>query len=452
MKSGSGKTLLTCGLLALLKRKYEHVGAFKCGPDYIDPMFHSKVLNIHTTNLDTFFTSSQVTRSLLYEHAKDKEISVVEGVMGFYDGIGAVTTKASTYEVSKITKTPVLMILDMKGMSLSAAAVIKGFLEFKKDNTICGIILNKTSNMLYPRMKAMLEEETKLPVVGYIPEIKEISFTSRHLGLLMPDEMKDFKAQIEKVADVLEQSLELEKIVQLAHTAGELMYQKELDEQIQSFKKTLQQTKKEPIHLAIAKDEAFCFFYEDNLLLLQKMGAVLHFFSPIHDRQLPKHMDGMILYGGYPELYAKELSENHAMKKAILKAFKNALPILAECGGFMYLTQSLEDKQGKAYDMVGAIPTQSIKKDRLMRFGYINLEGKAFDTSFREIKAHEFHYYDTKQNGTAFFAKKAGREDGWSCIHANETQMIGFAHCYYYGNLELPFQFLKCAAAYARRE
>lgn len=451
MKSGSGKTLLTCGLLALWKRKYENVGAFKCGPDFIDPMFHSKVLGIHTTNLDTFFTSWDTTKSLMYEHAKDKDISVLEGVMGFYDGIGAVTTKASTYEVAKATQTPVFLVLDMKGMSLSAAAVIKGFLEFREDHTISGIILNRTSKMLYPRMKEMLEKETNLPVVGYMPEIKDISFTSRHLGLRMPEEITNFKEQIEQVADVLSESLDLERILAVAKSAKELVYSSELEDKIEVYSKTLQTMIHRPIHIAVARDEAFCFLYEDNLRLLQKMGAKITYFSPIHDKQLPENMDGMILYGGYPELYAKQLSENEEMKHKILGMIRKKVPILAECGGFLYLTKTLEAVDGTIYDMVGAIPANSGKKDRLVRFGYITLEGNAFGTTLSEIKAHEFHYYDTNLNGTDFYAKKAGREDGWECIHADRTSFIGFAHCYYYGNLELPFQFLRCAARYEKR-
>ena len=204
--SGSGKTLLTCGLLQVLVNRGIKTVSFKCGPDYIDPMFHTQVIGTKSRNLDTFFTGEEITRYLLAKNSADCEIAVMEGVMGFYDGVAGTTTLASAYDLARVTDTPVILIVNSKGMSVSLAAYIKGFLEYKKDSRIKGVIFNQMSPMLYPRMKKLVEEELGIKVLGYVPRVEDCVIESRHLGLILPEEIPELKAAFEAGRSAGEQS------------------------------------------------------------------------------------------------------------------------------------------------------------------------------------------------------------------------------------------------------
>ena len=343
--SGSGKTLITCGLLQALKNRKLQVTSFKCGPDYIDPMFHSRVIGTKSRNLDSFFADEDTVRYLLEKNARDCEISVIEGVMGYYDGLAGISPKASAYDVAKITKTPAVLIVNAKGMSLSAAAFIKGFVEYQEDSQIRGVILNQVSSMMYPRLKQIIEEELSIKVYGYVPVVKDCVLESRHLGLVMPEEIVDLQQKLMELAEILEKSVDIDGLLELAEHAEELPVQ-ESPVAYHTGRK---------IRIALAKDEAFCFFYQYNLELLEEMGAELVPFSPIHDKKLPEHIDGMLFHGGYPELYAKKLSENKEMLAAVCAAVQTGIPYMAECGGFMYLHQEMEDMEGHSWPMAGVI-------------------------------------------------------------------------------------------------
>ena len=229
--SGSGKTLITCGLLQVLVNRGIKTASFKCGPDYIDPMFHSRVIGTKSRNLDTFFTSGERTRYLLGMNAKDCEIAVMEGVMGYYDGVGGTTTRASAYDLSCVTDTPVILIVNSKGMSVSLGAYIKGFVEYKKDSHIRGVIFNQMSPMLYPRMKKLVEEEVGIRVLGYVPKVEDCVIESRHLGLVLPEEIPELKERLQKLSEVLEKSLDVEGILALAKEAPQLLVPDELSEE-----------------------------------------------------------------------------------------------------------------------------------------------------------------------------------------------------------------------------
>ena len=287
--SGSGKTLLTCGLLQALKNRNLQVASFKCGPDYIDPMFHSRVIGTKSRNLDSFFAKEDTLRYLLEKNARDCEFSVIEGVMGYYDGLAGISPKASAYDVARITKTPVVLIVNAKGMSLSAAAFVKGFVEYREDSQIRGVILNQVSPMMYPRLKQIIEETLPVKVYGYVPVVKDCVLESRHLGLVMPEEIADLHDKLMKLAEILERSVDIDGLLKLAEDAEELPVQKPL---------TGYHTKRN-VRIALAKDEAFCFFYQDNLELLEEMGAQLIPFSPIHDEKLPENIDVILFLGGY---------------------------------------------------------------------------------------------------------------------------------------------------------
>lgn len=460
--SGSGKTLITCGLLQVLVNRGIKTASFKCGPDYIDPMFHSRVIGTKSRNLDTFFTSGERTRYLLGMNAKDCEIAVMEGVMGYYDGVGGTTTRASAYDLACVTDTPVILIVNSKGMSVSLGAYIKGFVEYKKDSHIRGVIFNQMSPMLYPRMKKLVEEEVGIRVLGYVPKVEDCVIESRHLGLVLPEEIPELKERLQKLSEVLEKSLDVEGILALAKEAPQLLVPDELPEE--AFHWQIPCVSPESgsascsnggnrLRIGLAKDEAFCFFYEDNFRLLRQMGAELIPFSPIHDEKLPENLDGILLYGGYPELNAKALSNNVSMRHEIANAIKSGMPCMAECGGFMYLHEEMEGMDGEFYQMAGVIPGRVNRTPRLTRFGYITLEQEKEvlgEADFGPVPAHEFHYFDSENCGSDFHAAKPESSRGWECIHGNERMLAGFPHLYYYANPRIPQAFLKRCLDYRK--
>ena len=444
--SGSGKTLITCGLLEALVERGLKTASFKCGPDYIDPMFHSRVIGTKSRNLDTFFTGSEVTKYLLTRNARDCEIAVMEGVMGFYDGVAGTTTTASAYDLAKVTDTPVILIVNSRGMSVSLAAYVKGFLEYKKDSHIKGVIFNQMSPMLYPRMKKLLEEELGVAVLGYVPKVEDCVIESRHLGLVLPDEIPELKDRLHKLAGVLEETLDIDRILKLAGEVPDLLDAK--PESVTDFRLS------EPVRIGVAEDETFCFFYADNFRLLGEMGAEIVPFSPMEDKQLPDDLDGLLLYGGYPELNGKKLEQNTTMKDMIREKLKAGMPCMAECGGFMYLHEEMEGMDGNFYQMAGVIPGKAYRTPKLSRFGYVTLTQKKPALGmedFGEIPAHEFHYFDSENCGGDFHAAKPESKRGWDCIHGTDTMLAGFPHLYYYGNPEVPKAFLKKCLAYKKQ-
>lgn len=442
--SGSGKTLITCGLLQALVNRGLKTASFKCGPDYIDPMFHSRVIGTKSRNLDTFFTDKEITRYLLCQNAAGCEISVMEGVMGFYDGVAGTTTRASAYDLACVTDTPVILIVNSRGMSVSLAAYVKGFMEYRKDSHIEGVIFNQMSPMLYPRMKKLLEDELGVRVLGYVPKVEDCVIESRHLGLVLPDEIPELQANLQRLSEILEKTLDIDGIIQVAEGAPEI----EAQEPILDF------CVKKPLRIGVADDEAFCFFYEDNFRILEKMGAELVHFSPVRDQKLPCRLDGLLLYGGYPELNGRELENNTSMREDIKKALDAGMPCMAECGGFMYLHDEMEGIDGNIYHMAGVIPGKAYRTPRLNRFGYVTLTQKQTVLGadmLGEIPAHEFHYFDSENCGKAFLAKKPESSRQWECIHGTETMLAGFPHLYYYGNLKVPEAFLRACMTYNSR-
>ena len=446
--SGSGKTLITCGILQALKDRGMKAASFKCGPDYIDPMFHTRVIGTQSRNLDTFFTDDDIVRYLLAKNSEGMDIAVMEGVMGYYDGAGGTTTKAGAYDLAAVTDTPSVLVVNCKGMSLSIVPYIKGFCEYRENSMIKGVILNRMPVTLYSRMKKIIEEETGVRVIGYVPEVPECALESRHLGLIMPYEIEGFHEKLTKLARTLENTLELDALLEIADTApeidGKIPWDSESD-----FAFRLP----EKVKIGVAYDEAFCFSYEDNIRLLKEMGAEIVEFSPVRNKNLPEDIDGMILSGGYPELYAYELEDNKGMKNAVLDAYSKGMPIIAECGGFMYMHELLEDVNGEEHRGVGIIKGKSFKTDKLGRFGYITLSGKkVFGEDTGKSPAHEFHYFDSDNCGEDFTAEKPFSTRSWKCIHAGDNLLAGFPHFYYYGNPALPKAFLKKCLEFRKKK
>ena len=437
-KSGSGKTLLTCGLLEVLRRRGLNPIACKCGPDYIDPMFHRYVLGIPGRNLDSFFLPAEGVRKVLVDAVREEqaEIAVLEGVMGYYDGLGGTETSASSWEIAEITDTPAILVLDCKGASLSAAAMASGFLHFRKKSHIAGVILNRVSSMYYERLAAAVEEASGLPVLGYLPESEEYRMESRHLGLFLPGEIDRLRERIGRLADQMEKSIAVERVLEVAGMLPLRIENKEKEkaenesmeaESIAKFPACQEQKVTSRVRIGVARDEAFCFYYQENFRLLEQMGAELVYFSPLRDKKIPNRVDGLLFGGGYPENYARELAENAAMRESIRRSIAAGMPFLAECGGFLYLHRTLEGSDGKHWEMAGVYPFDAYRTNRLRRFGYVRL----LTSSGQEIHGHEFHYWESEDPGTDWEAVKPTGNRSWRCIHEKGGQIGGFPHLYY---------------------
>ena len=436
--SGSGKTTAVCAILTLLKRRGIGVTACKCGPDYIDPMFHESVLGIPSANLDPFFCDKNLLRSLLAESGN--ELSVIEGVMGYYDGTGTSGTDNSTYTVANRTDTPVILVVNAKGASTSLLAVIEGFLRFVPNSHIKGVLFNNITAMTYANLKKQMEARfgDTLRAVGYIPKLpEECILGSRHLGLITASEIGDLREKLDKIADLCADTMDVDAILEIADTAEPLRYEKA---EIPAFA---------PIRLAVAKDAAFCFYYKDTLRLFEKMGAELAYFSPLAGEPIPEYADGLLLGGGYPELYADVLEKNETSRTSVRAAIASGLPTLAECGGFQYLGQTLEGKR-----MCGVLPHDSTNTGKLVRFGYVTLTAKTaglFGEAGTAFRAHEFHYYDSTENGNAFTAVKSNGRS-WECVRYTDTLYAGYPHLFLPANLTATETFYRKCLAYKEKK
>ena len=441
-QSGSGKTLITCALLQALKEKNYYLESFKCGPDYIDPMFHKTVLGISSRNLDPFFTEDSITRMLLAKGQDSRDLAVIEGVMGLYDGLGGIREEASSYALAKATNTPIILTVNARGMGRSLLALLSGFLQYDIAHLIKGVILNQTPSSFASVLAKEIEETFHIPVVASFPVRDDVRIESRHLGLVMPYELEDIQSRLKIASQVLCENANIEQILEIAKSAPKLEYDVKRDIKQKLTEKT--------IRIGVARDEAFCFYYEDNLDLLKSLGAKLIFFSPLHDDTLPKDLDGILFGGGYPELYLKELEENESMRNSVKSAIENKMPSLAECGGFMYLHDTIFDSEKKPYKMAGVIHAGCMKKERLVRFGYLTLNSKtdSFLKKGETIRGHEFHYYDSEDNGECAIAKKPVGTRSWECVHAGSDHWWGFAHLSYYSNPKFAEKFAESCRSY----
>ncbi len=437
--SGCGKTTLVSGLLFALNRRGERVCSFKCGPDYIDPMFHASALHTPCRNLDLQFVSENTLRYLMARGSRGYSLAVTEGVMGYYDGVG-LTTAASSYAVAQATSTPTVLTVDARGAAHSVLAVISGFLNLHPDSGIRGVILNRCSPMFYPRLREAILETFggRVKPLGYLPVMKDCTLESRHLGLITAQEMTDLQEKLQVLADQIEKSVDIPGILALAAEAPPLFWEA-----------PILPPKTQKVRIAVAKDRAFCFYYQDNLDLLQALGGELVPFSPLEDERLPQNIQGLYLGGGYPELYAKQLEDNEPMRTSIFQALAGGLPCIAECGGFLYLMAKLEGA-----NMVGFFPGEGRNTGKLSRFGYVTLtarKGNLLCPAGDAIPAHEFHYYDTTCNGEDFLAQKAdGRH--WDCGHGSEILYAGFPHFHFYAKPDMAGRFLRACEAFLTKE
>lgn len=433
--SGCGKTTVTLALLSALKRRGVPVCSFKCGPDYIDPMFHKRVLGLPAFNLDPFFLDKNGLRSLLSAGTADSKTAVIEGVMGYYDGVSN-TAEGSTYTVARSTETPVILVVSCKGVANSVGAVMSGFKNYVADSGIRGVIFNHLSAARYPDMVEVAKGAGLIPL-GHIPACGEYRVGSRHLGLITAGELKNLNTLIERLGIQAEETLDIDAILKLASGAGEL------EANAADYSPIAPGTR-----IAVSRDEAFCFMYDENLLLLERLGCEIVYFSPLEDERLPPDIGGLWLCGGYPELYAQRLSRNKSMLFSIKNAVESGLPTIAECGGFMYLHELLTDSDGKTHVLAGVIRGEVFPTDTLVRFGYVTLTAKSDNLLCRRggsFRAHEFHYWDSSACGEGFRAKKAAKNMEWDCAYSSGTLYAGFPHLYLYAAPETGVSFVKKA-------
>lgn len=443
--SGSGKTTIACAILQALTRMGEHPVSFKCGPDYIDPMFHRQVLGVPSRNLDLFFSDEATAAYLLQKNSENFSLAFIEGVMGYYDGI-ATTTEASSWQLAKATQTPVVLVLNCKGMSVSIAAQLGGYLSYQPDSQIKGVILNQVSKSIYPEIKALIEQRYDVAVCGYMPKMSDCSLESRHLGLVTAEEIGDLQQRLEKLGEQAMQTIDLPLLLKIAAQAPALAVPAV---QLPAPNPT-------PLRIGVARDKAFSFYYADNLELLEQLGAQLVEFSPLHDPQLPDDLDGLLLGGGYPELYADTLSQNRTLMAQIKASLQNGLPCIAECGGFQYLCEQLEGADSKSYPMVGFLPGSSFRTPSLRRFGYVRLTAQKDNLLCKKgegFAAHEFHYWDSQHCGNGCIAQKPYRRSSWECVVCDENFWAGYPHLYFYADVQMAKNFLnRCNRFHTQKE
>lgn len=435
--SGSGKTTLTCAVLKALMNKGLKTAAFKSGPDYIDPMFHSRVIGAKSRNLDLFMLPEETAKYLLAKNGSGCDIAVLEGAMGFFDGMGT-TLKGSAYDLARLTQTPVILVVNAKGAALSIAAMIEGFKNFRKDVKVAGAVLNNVTAMSYNFYKDAIEKETGIPLIGYLPHMENCNFESRHLGLVTAGEISDLQEIIGRLAQQAEKSIDFDALLKIANNAPVLTYT------------DMQQEKLADVKIAVAYDKAFCFYYQDALELLENLGAQLVYFSPLADDKLPE-CDGLYLGGGYPELYAKDLQDNSAMRADIKSALAGGLPCVAECGGFMYLMKTFRGKNGETYGWVGAIDGETYMTQKLNRFGYVVLTAKRDNLlcgKGGQINGHEFHYSESTNNGDTFTVAKASGTKTWEAVYTTPSLYAGYPHIHLWGNADFARNFVKACWDY----
>lgn len=436
-RSGSGKTMVTCALLRALQKRGLDPCAFKCGPDYIDPMFHRAVLGVESRNLDLFLSDEACVRDLYAQGCRDHGAAVVEGAMGYYDGLGGTSDRTSAWHIADTLDIPVLLVVRAKGVSLTLAAEIRGLTKFRENSHIAGVLLNECPPKICETLLPVLERETGIPVLGCLPHMEEAQIENRHLGLHTAGEIGGLSERLELLARKLEMNLDWTRFERLFSREESFPKRKE---SIDSFRR---------IRVAIANDNSFCFTYRETLDTLRRFGAELVPFSPLGDADLPDEIGGLYLPGGYPELYAKALFDNRSMRESIKKAIQSGLPTMAECGGFLYLGEVLCDELGRGYPMTGALPGHAANTGHLVRFGYQTLCAESDSLLFRKgerIPAHEFHYWDSTDCGDGLLAEKGTRR--WRCGFVSDTIYAAFPHLYFAGKPRLAERFVEAARQY----
>ncbi|EON71994.1 cobyrinate a,c-diamide synthase [Lysinibacillus sphaericus] len=428
--SGVGKTTFTIGLMKALQEKGKIVQGFKCGPDYIDPSYHTAVTGRVSRNIDSWMFSHDAVRDIVARASMDADVSIIEGVMGFYDGKSPLSDAGSAADVSVITESPVILIVNCASMARSVAAVVKGFQMLSDKPNIVGVIANQVGSVgHYEIAKAAIEQECGIPVIGYLKREAGIDIPSRHLGLIPAIERGELASFFDKLGALMAETIDLETLLELTKAPV-------LEETGDLF----EQHEDQHIHIAVAKDAAFNFYYEENLALLRAKGATLQFFSPLANEPVPVEADGLYIGGGFPEEFADTLAGNTIAKQSIREAINKGLPTLAECGGFMYLTQAITNSDGERYDMLGIIPGEVAMQTKLAALGYREITGKKANFLIgeeEEAKGHEFHYsqYSGTHETPAYETKGrfGTKQEGYQASNL----VAGYTHFHFVSNPKL---------------
>ncbi|QUI21787.1 cobyrinate a,c-diamide synthase [Vallitalea pronyensis] len=444
-KSGVGKTTLTMGILAALAKRM-HVQPYKVGPDYIDPAFHTQITGRFCRNLDSYILEEEVIKYLFQQSSNNADIAVIEGVMGLFDGKEVGSDVGTSASIAKLLKTPVILVVDGSKVASSIAATVKGFAAFDKDVTIAGVILNNVGSAAhYELLRDAIMYHTDVIPCGYLIKNADVSLPERHLGLVPHLEMSGLDKVYHQLATAIEATIDLDKILEIGTMAEACV------------------TRYEPpvyegsnVRVAIAKDKAFHFYYQDSLdYLRDKLNVELVPFSPLEDKQLPEGIHGLILGGGFPEMFAEDLSKNIPMLEAIYHALDKGLPYVAECGGLMYLCDELVDLEGTQHNMVGWLKGYTTMEKRLQRFGYGKLTLKdscIYGQAGDHIRIHEFHRSKAYIGEPQVYAVEKSRLGQtirqWTCGYAKKNGVAAYAHLHYYSNLNFAKHFIETCRQY----
>ena len=404
-------------------------------------MFHRSILGIESHNLDLFLSNETSVRSLFNRSCNGHNVAVCEGAMGLYDGVGGSTDKASAWHIADTLDIPVILVVRPKGASLTLAAEIKGLKDFRDNSHIKGIILNNCSDMLGKSLGSIIERETGIPVLGTLPHLDYGEIKSRHLGLYTANEIDDISDRIIKIANELEKHIDVDKLINICNF-------KDITANVNNCVSI-----PEAVSIAVARDKAFCFCYKETIEAFSALGAKPIFFSPLYDDKLPENISGLYIPGGYPELYAEELSKNESMRKSIKSAIDNGMPTIAECGGFLYLQSSLADDNNIEHPMVGALNGTGYNYGRLVRFGYADMTAKKDSLLFKKgetIPIHEFHYWESTEIGNDFTSCKPISNRSFEFGYATDSLYAAFPHIYFEAQPKICLRFIKAAEKYMK--
>lgn len=445
--SGVGKTTFTIGVMAALQQKGYTVQGFKCGPDYIDPSYHTAVTGRVSRNLDSWMFDHETVREITARASIGADISIIEGVMGFYDGKNPLENTGSTAEISMITESPVLLIVNCASMARSAAAIVKGFQTLSSGPNIVGVIANRVgSKGHFEIVKAAIEQECQIPVIGYLKGEQGIDIPSRHLGLIPAIERGELDLFFDQLGRLISETVDIKRLYELAAAPEITMADSSIFGQ-QHEKRT---------NIAVARDAAFNFYYQENLELLEANGANILYFSPLNNEEIPAGSDGLYIGGGFPEEFAEALSQNEVAKDSIRSAISEGMPTLAECGGFMYLTESIIDTNGKEYAMTGLIPGKVKMQKKLAALGYREIIGRKENFLIGEgmrAKGHEFHYSIFESGGKHPFAYQTKGRTGFKEEgYLTENLTAGYTHFHFASNPELAKRWIETCIKYREKQ
>lgn len=385
VSSGSGKTTVTLGIISALKNRGLSVSAFKCGPDYIDTSYHSFVSGNPAINLDLWMMEESGLKECFKRNSNDSDCSIIEGVMGLFDGVDSKSNFGSSAHIAEMIDVPVILVVDCSGMARSLAAVVKGYCEFMPELKVAGIIANRVGSSHHANLlKDALDSKKLPPLLGYLTIDNSLTLEERHLGLIPEVEKKQKNDFFIRLAEKIEKEINIDLLLECS-----VKIRMKADSEKDSLKKG------KKIKIGVAKDEAFSFYYPENLRAFENAGADLVYFSPIHDKKLPKKLDMIYIGGGYPEIYVEELSNNSSMKDSIKAFAESGKTVYAECGGLMYLSSKLVQDNGISYSMCEVLPITTVMDKQLRRLGYREIQttiDSLLGPAGTTIRGHEYHY------------------------------------------------------------